>query len=169
VNAPPGKGAEGDAGAELAVRNAEAPAWALTLARLMDEAFVIPVLNVRVGLDAILGLVAPGVGDAVAASSGLVLVGLGFVMRVPGVVLLRMALNVGIDALIGAIPLVGDVFDVAWRANSRNVALIERFARPGTKATTGDYIFATASCALIATVLLLPLFLLAWIVSLWVR
>ena len=81
----------------------------------------------RIGLDALLGVI-PGVGDvAGAALSGYII--LAAVRRgVPREVLWRMLANVAIDTGFGAIPLLGDVFDVAWRSNMRNVDLLERHA-----------------------------------------
>jgi hypothetical protein len=95
------------------------------LAWLMDRAFVIPGTNVRVGLDAILGLLPVG-GDVATGlvQAGLVLYALAK-YRVPKAVAARMAANVVLDVAIGAIPLVGDVFDVFFKANTRNVCLLE--------------------------------------------
>lgn len=94
------------------------------LAELWDSAFRIPGTSVRVGLDPIVGLV-PGIGDVAGAlvSAYIVLEAARF--DVPGTTLLRMLANVAIDALLGTVPVIGDIFDVGWRANLRNVALIE--------------------------------------------
>jgi hypothetical protein len=95
------------------------------LVRLLDGAVRVPGTSIRFGLDALIGLV-PGFGDlAGAALSGLVVLA-ALRARVPAAVLLRMVLNVGIDMVVGAVPLAGDLFDVAWRANERNLALLER-------------------------------------------
>lgn len=94
------------------------------LARLLDEAIRIPGTNIRVGLDALLGLL-PGGGDiAGGVFSGLIILQAARA-GAPTPVLGRMLGNVLTDVVIGAIPLLGDVFDVAWRANSRNVRLLE--------------------------------------------
>jgi uncharacterized protein DUF4112 len=94
------------------------------LARLWDSAVRIPGTGLTIGLDPIVGLV-PGIGDAAGAlvSAYIVLEAARF--NVPGSTLLRMLANVAIDALLGTVPVIGDLFDVAWRANLRNVALIE--------------------------------------------
>lgn len=94
------------------------------LARLWDSAFRIPGTQVRVGLDPLIGLV-PGLGDAAGAlvASYIVLEGLRF--DVPPSTLLRMLANVAIDAVLGTVPVIGDMFDVGWKANIKNVALIE--------------------------------------------
>lgn len=96
------------------------------LARVWDDLIPLPIVDRRIGLDALIGVV-PGIGDvagALVASYGLVIaVRLG----APVSILLRMLLNIGIDAIVGSIPLLGDVFDVGWRAQHRNVALLERW------------------------------------------
>ena len=95
------------------------------LARALDAAVRIPGTNVRVGLDAVIGLV-PGIGDvAGAALAGYIVLAAARRGASPAL-LARMLLNVAIDTVLGAVPVIGDVFDVAWRANSRNVALLQR-------------------------------------------
>lgn len=94
------------------------------VARVMDEAVEIPVLGVRVGLDAVLGLI-PGAGDvAGVAVSGWTVVTAAR-LGASGTVVARMLLNIAVDALLGALPVVGDVFDVAYKANSRNLRIVE--------------------------------------------
>jgi hypothetical protein len=96
------------------------------LAWLMDRAFGIPGTSIRVGLDAILGLLPVG-GDFL---TGLVQVGIVlfaiFHYRVPRAVAARMAVNVLLDVVIGAIPLVGDAFDVFFKANTKNIQLLSQ-------------------------------------------
>ena len=98
---------------------------ARALARLLDSAVGVPGTPIRIGLDAVLGVI-PGAGDfAGAALSGYII--LTAARRgVPREVLWRMLANVAIDTGIGTIPLLGDLFDVAWRSNMRNVDLLER-------------------------------------------
>ena len=86
----------------------------------------------RVGLDPVLGLV-PGLGDvAGAALSGYVVL-LGARLGAPRSVVLRMLGNVALDTVVSAVPILGDAFDVGWKSNTRNVALLERYlAQPGT-------------------------------------
>jgi hypothetical protein len=70
-----------------------------------------------------------------------------------------------IDLGIGFVPLVGDLFDFAWKANVRNLALLERYARPGTKATRMDWAFVLVIFGLLAAVALIPILLAAWLLS----
>jgi hypothetical protein len=93
------------------------------LAKLMDSQFTIPGTHIRFGLDAIIGLV-PGAGDfATFLISGYMVMILAK-NGASGFVLARMTFNILIDALIGSIPILGDLFDVAFRANQRNVKLM---------------------------------------------
>ncbi|MEO7140880.1 MAG: DUF4112 domain-containing protein [Ferruginibacter sp.] len=93
------------------------------LAKLMDSQFTIPGTKIRFGLDAIIGLV-PGAGDfATFLISGYMVMILAK-NGASGFVLARMTFNILIDALIGSIPILGDLFDVAFRANQRNVKLM---------------------------------------------
>jgi hypothetical protein len=115
------------------------PAWARRLAVLLDSAVTIPGTNVKIGLDPILGLLLPELGDTLTAAVSLTLLGVAFRERVPKLVLARMLVNIAIDALLGAIPLIGDLFDFAFRANDKNLALIERHRGDPTRpATLGD-------------------------------
>mgnify|MGYP003384435585 CR=1 FL=1 len=96
------------------------------LSILLDEAFTLPVVGVRVGWDAIIGLI-PVIGDGAGAiiSSYFVYKALRFKMPLSTVA--KMLLNIGIELLIGIVPIVGDVLDVAWKANRRNYRLMEGF------------------------------------------
>lgn len=100
-------------------------ASARAIARLLDDAVPIPGTNVRVGLDALLGLL-PGVGDVTGLVFGGYLVMLAARAGAPGSVVARMIVNLALDTAIGAVPLLGDVADIAWKANRRNLALLER-------------------------------------------
>jgi hypothetical protein len=93
------------------------------LANLLDTAVAIPGTRIRFGADAVLGL-APGLGDAVTTGIALWIVYEARQLGAPLRLVARMVANVAVDGLFGAVPLVGDVFDVMWRANRRNVALL---------------------------------------------
>jgi hypothetical protein len=95
------------------------------LATLMDAAVVIPMINVRIGWDPVIGLI-PGAGDALGAAISSYIVVEAARLGVPPRVLARMMLNIAIDFGIGTLPIAGDWFDVVWRANLMNVDLIER-------------------------------------------
>jgi hypothetical protein len=94
------------------------------LARLMDAQFRIPGTDIRFGLDGLIGLI-PGAGDlATFAVSGYMVLLLAQ-NGASGYLLARMVLNILIDAVIGAIPLIGDIFDIAFKANMRNLRLLQ--------------------------------------------
>jgi hypothetical protein len=90
------------------------------LATLLDTAFLIPGTNIRFGLDALIGLV-PGIGDAVTTAMSLFIVHEAHQLGAPAHVVARMLGNVAIDGFVGAVPIVGDAFDVMWRSNRRNM------------------------------------------------
>src|SRR4051812_26797617 len=93
------------------------------LATLLDTAFVVPGTNIRFGMDAIVGLL-PGIGDAITTAVSLYIVHEARQLGAPWHVVSRMLGNVALDGVVGAAPLLGDPFDVMWRANRRNVALL---------------------------------------------
>lgn len=118
---------------------------ARAVARILDSAVGIPGTKIRVGLDPVLGLV-PGLGDvAGAALSGYVVL-LGARLGAPRAVVLRMLGNVALDTIVSAVPILGDAFDVGWKSNTRNVALLERFlTKPGaTRASSRSLVAAIA-------------------------
>ena len=108
-------------------------ARARTLARLLDSAAKVPGTGIRFGADAILGLI-PGLGDVAGAALAGYLVLLAQRLGAPRAVVLRMLANVAVDTIGGTIPLIGDLFDVAYKSNTRNVALLEQVVQ--TPATT---------------------------------
>jgi len=94
------------------------------VARLLDDALPIPGTAWRIGLDPLLGLV-PGVGDALGALASAYVVLLAIRAGAPAAVAARMIVNLLVDAVVGAVPALGDLFDFGWKANVRNLALLE--------------------------------------------
>ena len=94
-------------------------------AYLMDEAFVLPGTRIRVGFDAILGMI-PGIGDVIGAALSTWIIAGALRHRVPPFVIARMVLNVAIDLIFGAVPLAGDVFDFLYEENMMNMRLLEK-------------------------------------------
>ncbi len=147
------------------------PAWATALARLLDSAVTIPGTSIKIGLDPILGLLLPELGDTLTAALAVTLLAVAYRERVPKLVLARMVVNIAVDALFGAIPLLGDVFDFAFRANDKNLALIERHRGDPTRpATWGDRAVVLAATLGALSLLALPIvagvFLLRFVLSL---
>jgi hypothetical protein len=95
------------------------------LGRLMDGAFVVPGTNIRLGLDAIIGLV-PVAGDVISGLVSSYLIWEARQLGAPRFLIARMMANTFLDTTIGAIPVVGDAFDVMFRANMKNMALLRR-------------------------------------------
>jgi Domain of unknown function (DUF4112) len=137
-----------------------APPWVHGLVRAMDEAFPIPGTKIRVGWDAIVGFLLPGVGDAASALSHITLLFFAFRAGVSKVVLARMVLNVAIDELWGSVPIVGDLFDAGFRANRKNLELIDRNKHTRRGTTTSDYLVVYGAIASVIGIVLLPLILL---------
>jgi hypothetical protein len=98
------------------------------IAQLFDRAFGIPGTKWRFGLDALFGLV-PGLGDIAGAMAGVYALRVARNLRVPHEVQLHMLTNIAMDALIGMIPILGDIFDFAFQAQTRNLALLERWVQ----------------------------------------
>ncbi|MBD0327401.1 MAG: DUF4112 domain-containing protein [Pyrinomonadaceae bacterium] len=142
------------------------------LSRWMDGLFRIPGVGWRFGLDALVGLI-PGVGDTAAALASFYILAAGVRYRVPKVTLLRMGLNIGLDYVFGSIPVVGDLFDVAWKSNQRNVELLrERATVTAAEAKKGrlsDWIFVGVIILILAALLVgsivLSLYLLSLIIG----
>ncbi|MFT5063583.1 MAG: hypothetical protein ACI91G_000953 [Gammaproteobacteria bacterium] len=107
------------------------------LASLLDSQISIPGTKIRFGLDAILGLV-PGIGDVAGAILSLWIVFSGLRMGATPPTVFKMLLNVGIELILGAIPVVGDMFDVVWQSNNRNVALLRQELAPTPPDVAGD-------------------------------
>jgi len=93
------------------------------LSRLLDERLRIPGTTYRVGLDGLLGLI-PGVGDTAGALLSAYILYEAIQLGAPKAILLRMVANIGIDTVVGAIPIMGDIFDIVWKANKKNAALL---------------------------------------------
>src|SRR5687767_2988259 len=95
------------------------------LAQLLDSSWGIPGTRWRIGLDALLGLV-PGLGDAAGLIMAVYIIARAKGLGASKSTLVRMSVNVGIDALVGAVPALGDLFDAAFKANVRNIRLLEK-------------------------------------------
>lgn len=134
--------------------------WAV----LLDSAFRIPGTGIRFGLDAIVGLI-PGLGDISTPAFAALLLLQAVRMRLPLVVQARMVLNAALDMAIGLVPILGDLVDIGWKANLRNLALLERHARPGVPPARSDYVFVTVCLVALAAIAITPVLLLAWLLS----
>jgi hypothetical protein len=93
------------------------------LATLFDTAFVVPGTQVRFGIDALIRLI-PGIGDVITTGLCLYIVNEARALGAPPILIARMLANVAFDGIVGAVPILGDAVDVAFRANRRNIALL---------------------------------------------
>lgn len=107
------------------------------LARFLDTSIRLPGLGYRIGWDAVVGLV-PGVGDVAGGIVSCYIVLQAARLGTPASTLLRMLANIGLEMIVGAVPVLGDLFDAAWKANTRNVRLLDRhLADPGAARRAG--------------------------------
>jgi hypothetical protein len=126
---------------------------AVTLARWLDERW----------LDPIIGLVVPEAGDLMTAGVGLYIVAAGIHKGLPAVVIARMLLNLGIDVAIGAVPVLGDLLDFAYKANRKNARMLEE-CQPGAS-TPRDWLIVVGAGLLFLLVLALPIAGLIWLLK----
>jgi len=105
------------------------------VARAMDEQFQIPRTRLRFGWDAIIGII-PGVGDVLTSAASLVIVHHAWRLGTPYLLLLRMLGNIGIDLVLGLVPIASDAFDVACRANTKNARLVKQYLQQAKLATS---------------------------------
>jgi hypothetical protein len=131
---------------------------------LLDEAFVVPGTGIRFGLDGIIGLV-PGLGDVLAGLLSLIIPLAAWIRGVPYVTLARMAANLGIGVLVGSIPLFGDIFDIAWKANRRNYRLLCRHLGEPRRHTGRDWAFLLLLASALALVFAVPVVLVLWFLA----
>ena len=129
---------------------------------LLDEAFRVPGTGIRFGLNGIIGLV-PGLGDVLAGLLSLAIPLAAWVRGVPYVTLARMTANLGIGVLVGSVPLFGDIFDVAWKANRRNYRLLCRHLGEPRRHTWRDWGFLALLAAGLGLVFAVPVGLILWL------
>jgi len=127
------------------------------LAAVLDDLFHIPGTKIRFGLDPIVGLV-PGLGDIITGLLSFLIVFAAWQRGLPRVALSRMVINIGIDTLLGSIPIVGDLFDTVWKSNRMNYNLLVRY-RGGvrTRLVARDWLFFVLLVLSIAATVVLPI------------
>ncbi len=134
------------------------------LSHLLDDSFRIPFTSFRFGLDGIVGLI-PGIGDLLAGlASCIIIVGAWF-RGVPYIGLLRMMVNLAIEVIIGAVPFIGDFFDIAWKANRRNYALMVRHLAQPRRHTWRDWVFLLALVMGTLIIFISPVIVIVWLLS----
>jgi hypothetical protein len=126
--------------------------WIEKLAWVMDRS--IPIGRWKIGLDGIIGLI-PGLGDLIGAMISALIVAAGVQARLPRSAIARMVVNVAIETIVGVVPFLGDLFDMAWKANTRNVEIF-REALKGERSRTKDSLFVTGVVLAVAAILAIP-------------
>ena len=110
------------------------------ISRVLDTWFRIPGTQIRFGLDGIIGFV-PGIGDFAGGLASCIIVLAAYFRGAPLVTILRMITNVAVEVVVGLVPVLGNLFDIGWRANRRNYHLLERTLLTGKRDTWRDGLF----------------------------
>src|SRR5580692_489860 len=130
------------------------------LSHVLDDFIKIPGTSIRFGLDGIVGFI-PGIGDLIGGIASCIIIIAAWVRGVSYVTVTRMVANVAIEFVVGSIPVLGDMFDIAWRANRRNYALlVGSVDEPRTHALQ-SWLFLGCLCVVLAAPVILPMLLLA--------
>jgi hypothetical protein len=135
------------------------------LAVLLDDSIHIPGTGFRVGLDALLGLL-PGAGDLAGGAFSLYILLEAARMDVPRPLLVRMGTNLVIDIVVGAVPILGDLFDAGFKANMRNLALLEQHVNRPVASTRSSRRFAALLAVLVGCCVVGAIAMLVWLVHL---
>ncbi|NOS79403.1 MAG: DUF4112 domain-containing protein [Nitrospira sp.] len=139
------------------------------LAKVLDTTVKIPGTSLYLGLDPLIGLI-PGIGDILANLIGTVILGMAARLEVPRIVITRMSLNLLINGVIGAIPILGDLFSVWFRSNSRNADLLRQAATQSARRTHADWTYVAGIIGGTVALLLGLVAFVLWIaISLWSR
>ena len=131
---------------------------------LLDEAFVIPGTRIRFGIDGIIGLI-PGLGDVLAGLLSLLIPLAAWVRGVAYVTLARMLINVAIGLLVGSVPILGDAFDIYWKANRRNYRLLTRSVAQPKRNTWKDWAFLIGLGLILTAIFAIPIAVILWILA----
>lgn len=137
------------------------------LARMLDATVKIPGTTLYLGLDPLIGLI-PGVGDVLVNLIGALILGMAARLGVPRIVITRMSLNLLINGVVGAIPIVGDLFSVWFRSNTRNAELLRQAATQSARSTRWDWTYVAGIIGGTVALLLGLVALVIWLsISLW--
>jgi NAD/NADP transhydrogenase beta subunit len=134
------------------------------LSRLLDSWFRIPGTSIRFGLDGIIGLI-PGIGDILAGLASCIIIVAAWVRGAAYVTIARMLVNLALDVIIGTVPFLGDAFDIAWKANRRNYALLTRHLENPRRHHWGDWLFLAAVALVVLAIFAVPILFVAWLLD----
>ena len=128
------------------------------LSHVLDDFIRIPGTSIRFGLDGIVGFI-PGVGDLIGGIASCIIIVAAWVRGVSYATVARMVANVAIEVVVGSIPVLGDMFDIAWRANRRNYALLTGSLADPQGVKRRSWLFFAGLCLLLCAMLVLPMLL----------
>ena len=126
------------------------------LSERLDDTFTIPGTKYKIGIEALIGAV-PIIGDLIGGILASYIMYSGMKMGAPPQIIARMAVNIAIDFTIGSIPIIGDLFDLVWKANKKNVELIEDATLDDKEEQKLNYLIITALILVLLGILLLIL------------
>jgi Domain of unknown function (DUF4112) len=132
------------------------------LSHLLDDWFRVPGTSIRFGLDGIVGFI-PGIGDAIGGIASCVIILAAWARGVSYITLARMIANWGIEVLLGTVPVLGNLFDIVWKANRRNYALLTGSLADPQGSKRRSWLLFVILCLLLVALLLLPMVLFAWL------
>lgn len=134
------------------------------LSHLLDDFIRVPGTSIRFGLDGIVALI-PGVGDLLQGIASSIIILAAWTRGVPKVILGRMVANVGIEVLVGLVPVLGDMFDIAWKANRRNYALLTGSLEEPQGQARRSWLFFAGLCVVLLVLMVLPLLFFSWLTA----
>ena len=132
------------------------------LSRVLDTWFRVPGTNIRFGLDGIVGFI-PGIGDLLGGLASCIIVLAAYFRGVAMITVARMVANLAIEVVVGLVPLLGNLFDIGWRANRRNYHLLERSLEGSQRNTGRDWLFRGLLGLGLLALAMLPFLLLVWL------
>ncbi len=132
------------------------------LSRVLDTWFRVPGTNIRFGLDGIVGFI-PGIGDVLGGLASCIIVLAAYFRGVPLITIARMVANLAIEVGVGLVPVLGNLFDIGWRANRRNYHLLERSLTASRRDTGRDWLFMGLLGLGLLLLAMLPFLLLLWV------
>ncbi len=133
------------------------------LSHLLDDFIHVPGTPIRFGLDGIVGFI-PGVGDILGGLASTIIIIAAWVRGVPKVTIARMVANVAIETAVGSVPVVGNLFDIGWRANRRNYKLLEGSIHEPEKHSASSWLFFAGVCVVLVGLMMVPLVLAGFVV-----
>ncbi len=132
------------------------------LSHLLDDFIRIPGTPIRFGLDGIVGFI-PGIGDILGGLASTIIIVAAWSRGVPKVVLARMVANVAIETVAGSLPIVGNLFDIGWKANRRNYALLTGAIAAPAQSSQRSWLFVAVLCVVLMGLMFVPIFLAGWL------